>query len=83
MKLPRDLAGVDLAASLCTHYGYRRIHRMGSHIIPQSEQPMHHRLAIPDHNPVRLGALNAILRSVAAAKKISKETILRRLQGEK
>ena len=51
-----------------------------SHIILQSEQPAHHRLAIPDHNPLRLGTLNAILRSVSVAKNISKETILRQLQ---
>ena len=80
MKLPRNLAGADLADFLCTHYGYRRIHQVGSHIILQSEQPAHHRLSIPGHNPLRLGTLNAILRSVAAAKNISKETILRQLQ---
>jgi len=80
MKLPRDLAGADLADFLCAHYGCRRIHQVGSHIILQSEQPAHHRLAIPDHNPLRLGTLNAILRSVSAAKNISKETILRQLQ---
>ena len=80
MKLPRDLAGADLADLLCAHYGYRRIHQVGSHIILQSEHPAHHRLAIPDHDPLRLGTLNAILRSVAAAKHTSKEAILRQLK---
>ena len=55
MKLPRDLAGADLARALCRHYGYRQVHQEGSHIILQVEAPRHHRLAVPDHHPLRLG----------------------------
>jgi predicted RNA binding protein YcfA (HicA-like mRNA interferase family) len=79
MKLPRDLAGADLARALCRHYGYREVNREGSHIILQVETPQHHRLAVPDHHPLRLGTLNAILRAVAAAQGVEKEEILRRL----
>ena len=49
------------------------------HIILQTESPRHHRLAIPNHSPLRLGTLNAILRAVADAKGIGKEDILSRL----
>jgi len=79
MKLPRDLAGADLARALCRHYGYRQVNQEGSHIILQAEAPRHHRLAVPDHHPLRLGTLNAILRAVAAAQGVEKEDILRHL----
>jgi predicted RNA binding protein YcfA (HicA-like mRNA interferase family) len=79
MKLPRDLAGVDLARVLCRHYGYRQVNREGSHIILQTETPQHHRLAVPDHHPLRLGTLNAILRAVSATQQVDREDILRHL----
>ncbi len=46
MKLPRDLAGADLARALCRHFGYRQVNQEGSHIILQTESPRHHRLAV-------------------------------------
>ncbi len=76
MKLPRDLSGADLAKHLCKRFGYRRIHQEGSHVILETESPHHHRLAIPDHNPLRVGTLNAILRAVAAVHGVEKENIL-------
>jgi predicted RNA binding protein YcfA (HicA-like mRNA interferase family) len=79
MKLPRDLAGADLAHALCRHYGYRLVNQEGSHIILQAETPRHHRLAVPDHRPLRLGTLNGILRAVAVAQGVEKEAILRHL----
>jgi predicted RNA binding protein YcfA (HicA-like mRNA interferase family) len=79
MKLPRDLSGVKLVQVLCRHFGYRRLHQEGSHIILETDIPTHHRLAVPAHNPLRLGTLNAILRAVARVKAIEKDDILDRL----
>ncbi len=76
MRLPRDLQGRDLAAVLCRRWGYREVNRVGIHIILQTEIPGHHRLSVPDHNPLRLGTLNAILRDVSAAKQTTREVIL-------
>jgi predicted RNA binding protein YcfA (HicA-like mRNA interferase family) len=76
VKLPRDLCGRDLAAHLCRTWGYQKVNQVGSHIILQTESPGHHRLSVPDHNPLRIGTLNAILRQVAAAKGVARETIL-------
>ncbi len=76
MKLPRDLAGADLVRVLCKHYGYRQVNREGSHIILQVDTPQHHRLAVPDHHPLRLGTLNAILRAVASVQHVDKQDIL-------
>jgi len=76
MKLPRDLSGVELIKLLCKHHGYHQVNQEGSHIILQTDTPQHHRLAVPNHNPLRIGTLNSILRAVAATKGISKEEIL-------
>lgn len=76
MRLPRDLSGTDLIAVLCREFGYKRVNQVGSHVILQRENP-HHRIAVPDHNPLRVGTLNSILRAVATAQDIDKKQILR------
>ena len=76
MKLPRDLYGRDLAEVLCRRWGYRKVNQVGSHIVLQTDDPEAHRVAVPDHKPLRIGTLNAILRSVAAAKRTTREALL-------
>jgi predicted RNA binding protein YcfA (HicA-like mRNA interferase family) len=77
MKLPRDLSGQSLVRHLAKHWGYQQVHQIGSHIIVQTEQPTHHRVAIPAHSPLRIGTLNAILAAVARHKNVAKEQILK------
>ena len=79
MKLPRDLSGATLVKVLCKHYGYVRIHQEGRHVIVQTELPAHHRIPVPDHAPLRVGTLNAILNAVANAQGISKSDTLEKL----
>ena len=79
MKLPRDLAGRALVKALCRDWGYRIVHQEGSHIILETEEPSHQRIPIPDHNPVRIGTLNTILRIVSAHKGVDRAEILRSL----
>lgn len=79
MKLPRDVKGVDLVACLCRDWGYAKVNQEGSHIVLQTDQPSHHRIAIPAHNPLRVGTLNAILRAVADHKGVRREHILKSL----
>lgn len=76
MRLPRDLYGRDLARVLCARWAYTKVNQVGSHIILQTDTPRHHRVSIPDHKPLRIGTLNAILREVALAKGVSREEIL-------
>jgi predicted RNA binding protein YcfA (HicA-like mRNA interferase family) len=80
MKLPRDLAGAELIGVLCRDFGYRKVHQVGSHVILETAEPRTHRLAVPNHQPLRLGTLNAILRAVAAAKGLDQATLLARLR---
>lgn len=79
MRLPRDLSGEGLIKHLCKRWAYVRVHQVGSHVILQTEVPTHHRIAVPAHNPLRIGTLNAILSAVAAHKGVMKEEILREL----
>jgi predicted RNA binding protein YcfA (HicA-like mRNA interferase family) len=77
MKLPRDLSGEELVRHLSKRWDYEKIHQVGSHIILQTQHPATHRIAVPEHAPLRIGTLNAILSSVAAHKSVSKEEILK------
>ncbi|MFN3407658.1 MAG: type II toxin-antitoxin system HicA family toxin [Limisphaerales bacterium] len=77
MKLPRDLGGAELVKHLCRNHGYTVVHQEGSHIVLETKAPCPHRLAVPNHSPVRVGTLNSILRAVAAAKRIDKADVLR------
>ena len=79
MKLPRDLSGAELIKLLCKHFGYRRVNQEGSHVILETAEPRQHRISIPDHAPLRIGTLNAILRAIATVKGVEKEDILRHL----
>jgi predicted RNA binding protein YcfA (HicA-like mRNA interferase family) len=80
MKLPRDLAGAKLIEVLCRDFNYRKVHQVGSHVILETAEPRSHRLFIPNHDPLRLGTLNAIVRAVASAKGIDKSGLLARLR---
>ena len=79
MKLPRDLAGPELARILCKEWAYVEVHQSGSHIILETEEPSHQRIAIPAHKALRIGTLNTILRSVADHKGVSRGAILETL----
>ena len=79
MKIPRDLSGGDLIKVLCRNWGYKQVHQVGSHVILETEDPSHHRLAVPDHRALRVGTLNGILRAVAEHKRVIREDILKTL----
>lgn len=76
MKLPSDLSGHALANALCRDWGYLRVNQVGSHLVLQTQQPAPHRISIPAHSMLRVGTLNAILKSVATHKGVDRDTIL-------
>jgi predicted RNA binding protein YcfA (HicA-like mRNA interferase family) len=76
VKIPRDVSGRQLAKALCKHWDYWQVHQEGSHIILQTDKPSHQRLPVPDHNPIRIGTLNSILRLVATHKCVDKQDVL-------
>jgi predicted RNA binding protein YcfA (HicA-like mRNA interferase family) len=56
-----------------------RVHQAGSHIILETSEPAHHRIAIPDHNPLRVGTLHSILRAVAGHKGVPRDAVIAEL----
>jgi predicted RNA binding protein YcfA (HicA-like mRNA interferase family) len=80
MKIPRDLSGARLVKVLCRDWNYRVIHQEGSHIILQTDMPGHQRLSIPNHNPLRVGTLNGIVRAVSTHKGVHRQQLLETLR---
>jgi len=80
MKVPRDLSGAQLVKVLCRDWQYRVVHQEGSHVILQTGSPMHQRLSVPNHNPLRVGTLNGIVRAVSAHKGVERQQLLEALR---
>jgi hypothetical protein len=79
MRLPRDVGGRTLVKALCHDWDYHVVNEEGSHIILPADSPSPQRISVPDHNPVRIGTLNSLLRLVASHKGVERERILRSL----
>jgi predicted RNA binding protein YcfA (HicA-like mRNA interferase family) len=80
MKLPRDLAGADLARAL-GKVGYRVTRQTGSHVHLTTDLPTQHHLTIPAHDPLKVNTLAAILADVAQHLELERDELLRRLIG--
>jgi predicted RNA binding protein YcfA (HicA-like mRNA interferase family) len=78
VKLPRDLSGKDLIKAL-ERLGYTITRQSGSHIRLTHGVGEQHHITIPDHSPLRIGTLAAILADVAAHLKISRDQLIDRL----
>lgn len=74
-KIPRDLSASDLAKSL-KKLGYECTRQVGSHMRFTTTQFGEHHITIPDHSPLKIGTLNAILTNVASHFNISKQELL-------
>lgn len=76
MKVPRDLSGAQLIKVLCRDWNYRVVHQEGSHIILQTDTLAHQRLSVPNHNSLRIGTLNGIVRAVSVHKGMERQQLL-------
>jgi len=79
MKIPRDLSGAQLVKILCRDWNYRLVHQEGSHIILETDTPSHQRISVPNHNPIRVGTLNSIVRAISLHKRIDRQQLLENL----
>lgn len=80
MKLPRDVSGRKLARDL-EALGYAITRQSGSHMRLTTRENGEHHVTIPDHNPLRIGTLTAILNDVATHIGRSREALVRQLFG--
>lgn len=74
MKLPRDVDAEQLIGALA-RLGYHAVRQSGSHIRLESASPAH-AVTVPNHRPIRIGTLAAILGDVAEARRISKADLI-------
>ena len=78
-RVPRDLSGRELCRLLVA-LGYQITRELGSHIrLTRTVEGARHSITIPDHCPIKIGTLNAILAQVAEEQKISKKSLIGRL----
>lgn len=75
MKLPRNLDAPALIRSLQRN-GYRTVRQTGSHIRLHSDEPEPHTITIPNHSPLKLGTLAAILGDIAQRRGMTRGELL-------
>ena len=81
MKVPRDLSGAELAKAL-SKMGYRQTRQSGSHIrLSRPSSDGDHHITVPDHSPIKVGTLSAVLRDVATRLKMSRSDLMEKLFG--
>jgi hypothetical protein len=49
-------------------------------VVLETEEPSHHRIAVPAHKALRVGTLAAILRAVAKHKGVERQKLLESLE---
>ena len=64
MRTPRDLSASDLEKAL-KGLGYEKTRQKGSHIRFTTNLDGEHHETIPNHDPIKIGTLSAILKSIA------------------
>jgi predicted RNA binding protein YcfA (HicA-like mRNA interferase family) len=78
MKIPRDLTGAELVKML-KQFGYIPTRQTGSHIRLTTQQNGEHHITVPNHDPLRIGTLSAIISDIAAHLGKTKEELFRQL----
>ncbi len=79
MKIPRDCNGTELVRAL-RRIGYEIIRQTGSHVQVTTQRGGEHHLTIPNHRPLKVGLLHALLKDVAAHHRLSVEQLIKDLR---
>ena len=80
MRLPRDVSGESLATALGA-FGYTVSRQKGSHIRLTTQNHGEHHITVPNHDAIRLGTLNGILKDVADHAGLPRDEIAETLFG--
>lgn len=68
--------------SALSKFGYERTRQAGSHIrLTRHSAEDDHHITIPDHTPLKVGTLSAVLRDVASNLSIKKTDLIEKLFG--
>ena len=77
-RLPRDVSGPQLAR-LLEVFGYAVTRQKGSHLRLTTQEGGEHHITVPNHDPLRTGTLNGILRDVAEHAGLARDIVVERL----
>lgn len=80
MKFPRNISGKELVKCL-GKIGYEISRQKGSHIRLTCKFPKEHHITIPNHDPVRIGTLAAIISDIAIQRNQTKDELTQLLFG--
>lgn len=78
MKSLHNVSAQELIKSLNV-LGYEITRQTGSHIRLSSHMLGEHHITIPNHNPLKVGTLSAILADIAMHHKVSKADIITKI----
>jgi predicted RNA binding protein YcfA (HicA-like mRNA interferase family) len=78
MKLPRNVSADELIKKLKV-LGYSTTRQSGSHIRLTTHQKGQHHITVPNHNPLKIGTLSAILSNIAEHLQETKEEIIKKI----
>lgn len=79
-RLPRDVTGADLA-KLLEAFGYVITRHKGSHLRLTTQHRGEHHVTVPNHDPLRTGTLNGVLKDVAEHVGMSRDEVVKKLFG--
>ena len=80
MKSPRDISGQEFIKS-AKKFGYEFVRQNGSHVKLTTQQKGEHHLAVPNHNPLKIGMFNALVFEISKHFEISKQEVIQILFG--
>ncbi len=79
-RLPRDLSGAELA-KLLEAFGYVLTRQKGSHLRLTTHVGGEHHLTVPNHDALRAGTLNGVLKDVAEHAGLTRDDVVTQLFG--
>jgi predicted RNA binding protein YcfA (HicA-like mRNA interferase family) len=79
-RLPRDVSGSELA-KLLEAFGYVVTRQKGSHLRLTTQDGGEHHVTVPNHDALRTGTLNGVLKDVAEHAGVARDVVVDRLFG--
>ena len=80
MKLPRSVSGAELVKAR-SRLGYEVTRQTGSHIRLTLQVAQQRHVTIPNHDPIKVGTLSAVIADVSAQLDIPRDELVRKLFG--
>ena len=79
-RLPRDVSGPELA-QLLEAFEYAVTRQKGSHLRLTTHEGGEHHVTVPNHDSLRTGTLNGILKDVAEHAGVARDAVVEKLFG--